>query len=314
MLRSCRIGLGASAGVASIGERLKAARLERGLSIDEIVEQRVISKDYAIALEQDDHGVFPAEFYATSFLRQYSEALGLASDDLVETLRRELADVEKIPAEPSPHPAKAGSQGLWIAAIGKIRRWVRAFVVNRSNAVVAGVLMFAGVIGWWYVTQPEMTAVIVPNDESGADFGSIADSDVEEQGAIAPETSRTETSSTKNAASAAEPAPSGSTEGAELVSPPPSVPGSLSIELRASGEVWVRMVVDGGSAQEAILRAGNRRTVQAQQRMQFTVGNAGMVTLVIDGQVQDSLGAPGQVRHIEVDRGGWKTVPPGTFY
>ena len=299
--------------MASIGERLKAARLERGLSIDEIVEQRVISRDYAIALEQDDHGAFPAEFYATSFLRQYSEALGLASDDLVEALRRELAEVAIPPTEPSPQPAKASSQGLWIAAIGKIRRWVRAFVVNRSNPVVAGVLMFAGVIGWWYVTQPEIAMVIAPHDESGAEFGSIADSDVEAQVAIAPDPSRAETSSTKSAVSAAEPARSGSTEDAEFDSPPPSVPSTLSIELQASGEVWVRMIVDGGAAQEAILQAGNRRTFRAQERMQFTVGNAGAITLLINGQVQDSLGSAGQVRHFQVDQDGWNPVPPGSF-
>ena len=73
------------------------------------------------------------------------------------------------------------------------------------------------------------------------------------------------------------------------------------------------MLADGGAAQEAILQVGNRRALRAQRRVQFTVGNAGAITLVINGQVQDSLGGPGQVRHIEVERGGWKAVPPGTF-
>ena len=82
----------------SIGEQLKAARLEQGFSIKDIVERTVISRHYVEALEQDNHAAFPADFYAASFLRQYSDTLGLASDDLVKgPLRRELEDVEEFP-------------------------------------------------------------------------------------------------------------------------------------------------------------------------------------------------------------------------
>ena len=88
---------------------------------------------------------------------------------------------------------------------------------------------------------------------------------------------------------------------------------TLAIQLRASGEVWVRAVVDGGRSQEAILQAGNLRTFRARERVQFTAGNAGAITLVVNGQVQDSIGERGQVRHIQVDRDGWKALPPGSF-
>lgn len=127
------------------------------------------------------------------------------------------------------------------------------------------------------------------------------------------------------AAGGAEAAAAAGTEASESARPatPPVAPtpgpaplGSaetLAIQLRASGEVWVRAVVDGGRSQEAILQAGNLRTFRARERVQFTAGNAGAITLVVNGQVQDSIGERGQVRHIQVDRDGWKALPAGSF-
>lgn len=297
----------------SIGQQLKAARLEHGYSIEDIVERTVIGRHYVEALEQDNHAAFPADFYAASFLRQYSDTLGLASDDLVKALRRELEDIEEFPTEYSPRSVGAGSHGLGAAAADKIRRWVRGFMVDRSNAVVAAVLMFVGIIGWWYVGQRDIAAVTAPNDSERVERASIAEPNMGTEAPAAPEPTRSVTPTTASPVPAAVPAQSSSIDGLPADPTTPAPAGTLAVELRASGEVWVRTVADGGSAREAILQDGNRRAVRAQQRVQFTVGNAGAVTLVINGQVQDSLGALGQVRHIEVERGGWKAVPPGTF-
>ena len=297
----------------SIGEQLKAARLEQGFSIEDIVERTVISRHYVEALEQDNHAAFPADFYAASFLRQYSDTLGLASEDLVKALRRKLEDAEEFPSEFSSRPVRTGSHGLWVAAADKIRRWVRGFMVDRSNAVVAGVLMFVGIIGWWYVGQRDIAAGIGPKDTERVERASIAEPNMEMEAPAAREPTRTVTPTTTTPVPATVPAQSSSIDGLPNDPTPPTPAGTLAVELRASGEVWVRTVVDGGSAREAILQFGNRRALRAQQRVQFTVGNAGAVTLVINGQVQDSLGALGQVRHVEVGRTGWKAVPPGTF-
>lgn len=283
----------------SIGERLKAARLEQGFSIDQVVEQTRINRDYIRALESDNHAAIPANFYAVSFLRQYSDVLGLPTDDMVSALRQKLADVENTPAEFSPIRLSAASHTLWAAAFEKIRRWTGEFVVNRSNAVVAATLMLVGALGWWYVGRSETAAVATPPEGAGVESLRTAE-DAEVAAASSREASESVTPATPSAAPTPEPAPLGSDE-------------TLAIQLRASGEVWVRAVVDGGRSQEAILQAGNLRTFRARERVQFTAGNAGAITLVVNGQVQDSIGERGQVRHIQVDRDGWKALPPGSF-
>ena len=296
---SCRIGLRVMVEPESIGERLKAARLEQGFSIDQVVEQTRINRDYIAALEGDDYAAIPADFYAVSFLRQYSKVLGLPTDGMVSALRQKLADLNDTPAEFSLAQVSAASHTLRAAAFEKIRRWTGEFIVNRANAVVAAALMLVGAIGWWYVGCSETAVIATPPEGAGVEsLGATGDAEAE----AAPRTEASESArpATTSVAPTPGPAPLGSAE-------------TLAIQLRASGEVWVRAVVDGRRSQEAILQAGNLRTFRARERVQFTAGNAGAITLVVNGQVQDSIGERGQVRHIQVDRDGWKALPPGSF-
>lgn len=291
---SCRIGLRVMVEAESIGERLKSARLEQGFSIEQVVEQTRINRDYIAALESDDHGAIPADFYAVSFLRQYSEVLGLPTDDMVSALRQKLADVDDTPTAVALIRASVASHTLRAAAFEKIRRWTGEFIVSRSNAVVAAALMLVGALGWWYVGCSETAVIATP---PGGAVEAAADAEV-----AAP---IAEDSESLRPAAAPEALPPGSA--------PLGSAETLAIQLRASGEVWVRAVVDGGRPQEAILQAGNLRTFRARERLQFTAGNAGAITLVVNGQVQDSIGEGGQVRHIQVGRDGWKALPPGSF-
>ena len=345
---SCKIGLAAmdaakSIGeqlnmhpLQSIGEQLNAARRKQGFSIDEIAEQTRIGKHYIAALEQNNFVVFPGEFYALSFLRQYADALQLASEDLVDALREEFAELRAKPKKRTQQPIGAGFHGLLGAARRKIRRWILEFVNRRSNAVVAGALMLVGVVGWWYVGQSRSVAVSAPADSADSEARlsaepspEVAASDAAEPpptrsttpGSPADSEARLSAEPSPEAAEsdAAEPPPTrsttpGSPSMAPSVEPASSTPTStLAVELQASANVWVRVVVDGGSPREATLQAGNRRTLEALERVQFTAGDAGAITLVVNGQVQDAIGVSGQVRHIQVERNGWRALPAGSF-
>ena len=288
--------------LGSIGEQLVAARREQELSIEEIAEQTRIGRGYITALEQNDFTAFPAEFYTVNFLRQYSDALGLASDDLVDALRQQLAAAEDKRKDFAHQAIRLRSQGLLAAAYEKVRRWTREFVANRSKAMVASTLVVGGLAGWWYIGHSQIVAVGAPEDLPGVEAESTPEPDTRVTASGAPEFTppRSTTPASTGGVPPTEPARSSSSE-------------SLSVALRASGIVWVRMVVDGGSPHEAILQVGNQRTLQARERVQITVGNAGAISLVVNGEDQGSLGALGQVRHIQVERDGWKVLPPGSF-
>ncbi|HHU93199.1 MAG TPA: helix-turn-helix domain-containing protein [Halanaerobiaceae bacterium] len=68
----------------SIGEILKKAREEKGLTYKEIQNAIKIRAKYLEALENNDFDVIPGEAYVKAFLKGYGNHLGLEGDQLVE--------------------------------------------------------------------------------------------------------------------------------------------------------------------------------------------------------------------------------------
>ena len=63
--------------MVALGSDLRAARLRRGLELEEVAEQTRISRRYLRALEEERFELLPGDAYAKSFLRSYADYLGL---------------------------------------------------------------------------------------------------------------------------------------------------------------------------------------------------------------------------------------------
>ena len=61
----------------TIGEVLRLARINQGLSIEELQEKTEIQLHFLEAMEADDFDQLPSTFYARSFLRKYAWAVEL---------------------------------------------------------------------------------------------------------------------------------------------------------------------------------------------------------------------------------------------
>ena len=61
----------------TIGEVLRLARINQGLSIEELQEKTEIQLNFLEAMEADDFDQLPSTFYARSFLRKYAWAVEL---------------------------------------------------------------------------------------------------------------------------------------------------------------------------------------------------------------------------------------------
>ncbi len=71
----------------SIGEKFRALREERGVTIREVCEETNISPTYLEALENEDFDKFPGETYITGFIRSYSEYLKIDAEDLIKAYK-----------------------------------------------------------------------------------------------------------------------------------------------------------------------------------------------------------------------------------
>lgn len=74
--------------MSSLGEQLKLAREEKGISLECIADTLKISKKYLEALEEDNFSVFPAPVYAKGFLNNYAKFLGLDPQVILDQYNR----------------------------------------------------------------------------------------------------------------------------------------------------------------------------------------------------------------------------------
>jgi len=83
----------------SLGEKLKSARSEKGLSFDQISRETNISIRYLEALETENFSVFPGEPYVIGFLKNYSEYLDLDVQKVISLYRALLIQEQPVPVE-----------------------------------------------------------------------------------------------------------------------------------------------------------------------------------------------------------------------
>ncbi len=72
----------------------------------------------------------------------------------------------------------------------------------------------------------------------------------------------------------------------------------LVVEIQIKDECWLRVVVDGKTEFEGILREGTRRTWIANEQLTLRAGNAGSVVVNFNDQQAKQLGEPGQVQEV----------------
>lgn len=76
--------------VTELGNRLKEARLAKGLSLDDLQTITKIQKRYLIGIEEGNYSSMPGNFYVRAFVKQYAEALQLNPDEIFETYKNEI--------------------------------------------------------------------------------------------------------------------------------------------------------------------------------------------------------------------------------
>ncbi|GHV83781.1 transcriptional regulator [Spirochaetia bacterium] len=81
----------------SIGDKLRSGRESKAWTIEDVARETNIAKKYLTALEEEDFSAFAAEAYMLGFLKNYSEYLGLDTNELLRLYR-----ILKIQEQPIP--------------------------------------------------------------------------------------------------------------------------------------------------------------------------------------------------------------------
>ncbi len=104
-----------------LGERFRAAREERGLTLSEVGEQLRIRSVYLAAIEEDNWKAIGAAVYIRGFLRTYARFLGLDPEEAVAEFNTASGTSAVSSRLPVATPTSAGQRSLapllWIAGI-----------------------------------------------------------------------------------------------------------------------------------------------------------------------------------------------------
>lgn len=75
-----------------LGQLLREARLEKGLSLEDVESLTKIRKRYLEAIEEGQYNVLPGSFYVRAFVKNYAETVGLDAEQVLRIYRNVIPD------------------------------------------------------------------------------------------------------------------------------------------------------------------------------------------------------------------------------
>jgi cytoskeletal protein RodZ len=134
----------AEAVIPTVGERLRAAREEKGLSLEDVAAQTRIPQRHLASIEGGNWDSLPAPTYTVGFAKSYASAVGLDRNEVGNDLREEMggqrfaatsADVFE-PADPARTMPKSLVLGAIVAVIALVG--LMSWLNNRSLDETSG--------------------------------------------------------------------------------------------------------------------------------------------------------------------------------
>lgn len=256
-----------------IGRVLERTRKERGLSLEEAEKATKIRRRYLEGLEQDDYTVLPDAVYARGFLKTYANFLGLDGEELSQELRTRKKPRRERRLSYATAPRSELERPI-ISPGGVPGADKRKLPTSTIVTVAVAALVIAALIGALYFVGLGVRA-------SGAEDADDA----------------------RRIAAPAEPQPEGS-RGATAEAPEDEasgVPsgtssGTLSVGVEVEGTpAWIRIRSDSETVFEEVAPPGFSRTFEASRVVGIRAGDAGAVSVEVNGQEVGKLGEPGQV-------------------
>lgn len=153
----------------TLGEILKNKRIEKGFTIEKIIELTGIQKKYIKALEEDDKKNLPSEIYVRFFLRDYGIILGLNINELFNLYKKNSqieVKQEKLNKEikiNSPHKTKSFS---WL----HFYNFLNIPSVIASLVLIISIFIFLSYIGFGVYKLSLPPKLIITNPQNNLLF------------------------------------------------------------------------------------------------------------------------------------------------
>lgn len=244
-----------------IGKSLKEARTARKLSLEEVEEETKIRRKYLQALENEQYDVLPGQVYAKAFLKNYARFLNLDIEEVMQaynqsSTKEEPQEQDNVNENNSTFTRREQSK---LNHGQKPRYWL----------YLATVVVVLGLAISVYYTVRGMGL----NHPAREEYGTEEQAQVPAGNQSNPSIGQQPTAQ----------APTNNQAGVKL---------TFNV---TKNTCWMRVIVDGTPAFQGEVTAGQTKEYTGAEKISFTLGNAGVVQVQLNGQNLGFLGAEGTV-------------------
>lgn len=273
--------------LSELGAFLQRHRLERGMSLEELEDVTRIRHVYLEAIERGDWAVLPPGVYVRGLLKNYARAVGVSQASVLRMYIKERPNEAKLPepqliSQPLLNEPRFSIEALLAIAILGVATVLIAWM---AQSYILPAVREAGGVG----------------DPAGIAAGEATGEATGESPAVAA-----------TASSAPKPSPLPTLEPlaspSPKASPSPTPAQGLKLEVKAAGNIWLRIFADEQVVFEGFLREGENDRWEGEAKTSFRLrsGNAGGTQVILNGQPLDALGNRAEVREVE-----WRLLPSG---
>ena len=260
---------------ADIGAVLRSARLARGISMTELHARTKISTGYLVALEEGRFDALPPLAFTRGFLRTVAGELGVDPEPLVRSLSVAMATEG---GERLDRLQRVGSAVVPGTTMSPLKRRVISLGLVALLLVLAAVVLLTRQL--WEFAQPVPPAS-QPDSVATPAAQPLVPSPEATSPAVAPPEVQTPSAA-------------------------PQAGQQVIVEVQASGRSWLLVHTGAGPLFEGFISAGQAMRWQSRTPISLRAGNAGAITVVVNGSALGTYGRPGEV----VDRTFQPGAPP----
>ena len=239
----------------TVGTILREARLAKRLSLADAEKGTSIRSRYLEALERDEYDKTPGEVFMKGMIRNYGNFLGLNGPELVQLYKASATGV-----------AKEAVKSAGIREVDKVKLNIQ---LKDPRDVGSGTGRFE--LPHVNVRQC-LAGVVVLLVLAGGYFGIPKAIDYFKH---RPLTVASETQKVKQPAKTA------------------VVWDKVQVELEATGDCWLEVQAEGKEIFAGILKAKDKKTFEAKEKLIVKYGNIGVVKVVFNGEPVDLQGQHG---------------------
>jgi transcriptional regulator with XRE-family HTH domain len=278
--------------MSDIGDRLRSARQNRGLSLPEVAARTRIPVWILESIERGEYARLPGGVFLRGFLRAFAREVGLDPEMIIA----EYVTSQGAPAAACQATATPTDVGIPAEAHASTSR---AWSSLALAAAALGALL-------WLDAPPRTRDSDVSAPAAMALDDAAATSTVEDVRPTISEQAMAGTTEVVVSDSQAfiEDARASGSERAR---------GELDVHLQATGPLWLEATTDGRRVIYRLLDAGDEAQLSATADIRLRVGDASALRYSINGAPGRPLGGPGQVREVHITRDNHRsfTEPSG---